>query len=107
MSFYYQGKLYYNGDDIKDIAIEAAEIREKLRAHDSSAFQMTTDFARRALTPISSSDANSLINSARYYSKSLNYDAMIYDLEEYCGRIFKIMVENIQERKRREENGTF
>lgn len=107
MSFYKQGEINYTAGELQALAVESAEIREMLRAHDSNAFQMITDFARRELMPISSTPANSLINSARYYSRSLNYDAMISDLEEYCGMIFKIMVENIQERKRREQNGTF
>ena len=107
MSFYHEGKIWYDGDDVKDIAVKSAIIRERLRAHDRNAFQMTMDLARDDLMPVSSKFGNDLYNDASYYRYSLNYDATIDSLENNCGAIFKIMVTNIQERKRRIENGTF
>ena len=90
----------YTEDDIKRIALMASEIREKARNRDKACFAEAQEFAHMHLRSINAKAASDLENGALIASRNNDFAKFINDLQEYCGRCFRIMIEDIQAQER-------
>lgn len=92
---------YYTGDDIKRIAVASKPIDDMLKNRERQGFALAIDFANDELRAISPSAADALINAAKRYRLTGNYEAMVQAFEDNTGKVFKIMVATIQARNPR------
>ena len=83
--------MEWNGDDVKDLAVKSALIRD-----------MARERANDDMMVVSAQLACEFIDIVKRTRQSYDYAGFIDGLEEKVGGCFKIMVENIQARRKRQ-----